>query len=278
MGIKIDGRALAKLHEEQLRTKLSGLQISGLRQPVVVSFCNTDDPPSVQYTEMKQRKAMEVGIDFRAEPYSTQTSREILTESIERYNSDPDIDGIMVQLPLPKKLNVIKDDLLNLISPKKDVDGLTGNGQFLSATAKGVMSILGSIGVDYNRVYSVVGSQGQVGREIVKVLQTGEASVIEIDQKNPETNLSDIQRSNIVISCVGKSGLILPEHIKDGSVLIDVGLGDVGNSMGDFDPACFVKASMYTPKIGGVGPMTVISLMENAVDAWKKSLGLATLH
>ncbi len=269
MAIKINGSALAKHHEEVLKQRLLKIQ-SGLqnpRQPVIVSFCNTDDPPSVRYTEMKQKKAAEIGIDFRAEPFSMATPNEQLAEEIKKYNQSLKIDGIMVQLPLPDELNIFKDDLLNLINPKKDVDGLTG-GPYLSATAKGVMSIFESIKIDFRQHFVVIGSLGQVGKEITRILREQSAQVTEIDSRIPSSQLSDASESDVVISCVGKSSLVLPEYIKDGSILIDVGLGEVDSKIGDFDPKCYLKASKYTPKFGGVGPMTVISLMENAVESY----------
>ncbi len=266
MGIKIDGKALAEQHTQNLITKLQKLKAD--RDPKIVSFCNTEDEPSVKYTQMKAAKAEEVGITFIIEDYDTKTSRQTLRSLIEQYNQDSTVDGIMVQLPLPEHLVVFQQDLLELIDPKKDVDGLTEAGQqmYLPATVKSVISILNAEwpGWEHSTI-AVVGSTGEVGRPLVKVLQEQlipiEAQkLVQIDRDQGDLN-TDLKDCDIVISATGQEHLIKPEMIQPQAGLIDVGLGD-------FDPACYDQASKYTGKYGGVGPMTVISLMENLFEAF----------
>jgi methylenetetrahydrofolate dehydrogenase (NADP+) / methenyltetrahydrofolate cyclohydrolase len=255
----IDGKSLAQKHEQKLKKYLA--KLNGPRVPSIVSFCNLEDPPSVKYTEMKKRKANDIGMFFYAENYDTSVSKELIADKIRFYNERTDIDGIMVQLPLPEHLNIIKEDLLNLIDPNKDIDGLTEISPYVSATVKGVVSILKSLKLSLKEMtFVVVGSNGQVGREMVRVLNDNRVKVLEVDQ---DDSRNKIKQGQIVISCTGQNGIILPSLIKKGAVLIDVGLGD-------FDPECFKKASRYTPIVGGVGPMTVISLMENAVESFEK--------
>lgn len=257
----IDGLALAQRHEQNLRDKLS--RIKHGRAPSVVSFCNQDDPPSVKYTYMKLKKATDLGIDFLAEDFSAKTSHQELKELVTKYNNDQEIDGVMVQLPMPFELNSFKKEIIELIDPKKDVDGLKEDGEkyFLAATAKAVISLIDEGVSDWeNKKIAVIGATGEVGNSLVEYLENKKnMSVIKVSRSVGNIN-EDLKLADIVVSATGSKDLVKPEMIKEGVVLIDVGLGD-------FDPKCYEKASKYTPIIGGVGPMTVISLMENVVES-----------
>ena len=262
----LNGKTLALQHEVNLINELKGLPAK--RKPGLVSFCNIDDPPSVNYTQMKARKAKEIGIKFLIANYSTYTKKQVLQRKISRYNKNSNIDGIMVQLPLPKTLRVFKDDLLELIDTKKDVDGLTveGRDHYLPATVKGVLAILDEdIGDWEKKIVAVVGSKGEVGKPMVESLRKrGVKSLIEID-KDLGNITKDLLKADIVISSVGERDLIKVQFVKKGVIAIDVGLGD-------FDEGVYHKVSAYTPRIGGVGPMTVISLMENVVESYGRKV------
>lgn len=252
----LDGKTLALKHEDILKQKLS----QKTRSPKIVSFCNKEDGASVTYTNMKKQKAGDLGIEFIAENYNSATPRDEIVKKIEKYNDDLGVDGIMLQLPLPESLS----GLLNLIDPQKDVDGLVKESPFLPATVKGVISILDEYIKRWEtKVIAVVGALGSMGEVMTKALKERGVNIIEIDKKISASNLNDCKDAEIVISCVGVRNLILPDYIREGATLIDVGLGD-------FDPATLQKASLYTPEKGGVGPMTVISLMENVVESNEK--------
>lgn len=266
MSERIDGKALAARRASALKDELEQLKLiqPNPRNPVIVSFCNREDQPSVMYTNMKKAKASEIGIDFLVEEYTVNTSKDDIAEKIASYNSDSKIDGIMVQLPLPQELNIFQDDLLNLIDPKKDVDGLTEKGRklFMPATVKAVISILEDSVPDWQtKSIGVVGVTGEVGKPLSLALLSRGVNVIGVSRSVGQ--MEDIVKADIVVSATGSHNLVKPEMIKEGAVLIDVGLGD-------FDPECFEKASLYTPKFGGVGPITVISLMENAVASYQR--------
>ena len=259
----IDGNVLAKRHEEILKEKLSRMKRN--RNPTVVSFCNQDDPPSVKYTFMKLAKAHSLGIDFIAEEFSADTPQEKLIELVKKYAENTEVDGILVQLPLPEELNPFKGDLLNLIPSEKDVDGLVENSPYLPATVKAVVSILDEHVENWeSKKIAVVGATGEVGKPLVEFLRNKGVKLVGISSSIGSVE-TDLAGADIIISAVGKENLIKAEMIKTGVILIDVGLGD-------FDPECFQKASLYTPKIGGVGPMTVISLMENVTEAFTRKL------
>ncbi|OGE16160.1 hypothetical protein A3F00_04495 [Candidatus Daviesbacteria bacterium RIFCSPHIGHO2_12_FULL_37_11] len=289
----IDGNILARKHEDILKEKLNRIREN--RNPTVVSFCNQDDPPSVKYTFMKLQQAQDLGIDFIAEEFSADTPREYLEKLVKKYAEDSEVDGILVQLPLPENLNPFKEDLLNLIPLKKDVDGLVVGSPYLPATVKAVISILNSLRHPEpakgearsfqerlvsgsqkempnqvrhdnweNQKIAVVGATGEIGKPLVKLLRSKGVNLVEISSSMGSIE-NDLKNADIIISAVGSENLIRAEMIKEGVILIDVGLGD-------FDPGCFKKASLYTPKIGGVGPMTVISLMENVTEAFFRKL------
>ncbi len=274
MGQMIDGKALAAKHEIELRERINKLKGAYLKQevypefswPRLVSFSNFEDPITHKYTQLKGEKSKQLGILFVVLYTYSGLSLDDLIVAIEKQNSDPKNSGVMVQLPLPEPLSNHTDQIISLIDPDKDVDGLTGQGPYYQATVRGILSIF----VDQNiypndKVFAVVGSQGMVGKGMVQALKKVGANLIEIDKTKPETDLDDLKQADVIISCTGSQGLIRHEMIKQGSILIDVGLGD-------FDTLCFEKAAKYTPKTGGVGPMTVISLMENLIDAWEKRI------
>ncbi len=253
----IDGKALALKHEEVLKKKIKKL----VKAPRFVIFSNYEDPSVDKFTQLKVEKATKLGIHVIVIYIVDHMKLDELRELIEKENEDLGTDGVMVQLPLPPSLQKNTDNILTLINAQKDVDGLTEKGPFSPATVKGVLSILESLKLKVkSKKFAVVGSKGFVGKPMVKVLKEKGVRVLEIDKKNPGSSLTDLKNADVVISCTGVNNLIRAEHIKKGAILIDVGLGD-------FEEKCFEKASAYTPKKGGVGPMTVISLMENVIES-----------
>lgn len=279
----IDGKALAEKLGKKLASEIGELQ----EKPLVVSILIGSDPNSLLYTQMKQKKAEEFNIDFLPMKFSVRTTFENVSKQIKLLNNSPEVRGIMIQLPIPRDFlrGMHKDELINLIKPSKDIDGMLEESPFMSATVSGVMKILDHLAsmdggdgesgslrrvapLDDNdwykdKVFAVVGSEGEVGKPLVHELADKEAKeVIRLDKRNPECNMMDLLKADVVISCTGVTGLVDAEMVKDGVIAIDVGLGD-------FDPSVYEKASMYTPKFGGVGPLTIISLMENILEAAK---------
>lgn len=284
----IDGKILALYHQQQLQLKINKIENFNVK---IVDFCSFKNKAAEKYLQLKASKARELGINFQLVNISRLVLDDLVNQ-IKLANQDPEVFGIMFQLPLPRHLSVKQKQLLNLIDLKKDIDGLGENSLFNPATVKGVVSILTVILSETknmnnsvnlypsamppvrlnrtqddkweNKLFAIVGSEGFIGKSMVKALKKLEVKIIEVDQKKEKSSLDDLKTADIVISCVGQRDLIKAEHIKKGVILIDVGLGD-------FDETCFEKASFYTPKIGGVGPMTIISLMENIVEAVEKS-------
>ncbi|MBI2593793.1 bifunctional 5,10-methylenetetrahydrofolate dehydrogenase/5,10-methenyltetrahydrofolate cyclohydrolase [Candidatus Daviesbacteria bacterium] len=259
----IDGKALADKLGKKLKQELGKLK----ERPLVVSILIGNDPNSLLYTQMKQKKAEEFNIDFLPMKFPVKSSFENVARKIRSLNETSEVKGIMIQLPVPRDFlrGKSKWDLIDLIDPKKDIDGMVGKSDFTSATVKGVMKIIENLKLKIeNLVFGVVGSEGEVGKPLVEQLSMRNAKkILRLDKVNPECNLDDLRLAEVVISCTGVKGLIDAEMVKTGVIAIDVGLGD-------FDPEVYRKAKMYTPKFGGVGPVTIISLMENILEAAKK--------
>src|SRR3989344_9632401 len=287
MGQIIDGKLLAEKLGRELAEKIGDLK----ERPLVVSILIGSDPNSLLYTQMKQKKADEFNIDFLPMKFSKTSSFENVAKKIQSLNETDEVKGIMIQLPIPKDFlgKSSKWDLIKLIDPKKDIDGMVPDSPFVSATVKGVLKILDHIaslrehempkqsqsaGIAAstasprnddswyrNKIFGVVGSEGEVGKPLVEELSMRNAKkILRLDKRNPECNLEELRKADVVISCTGVQGLVDADMVKNNVIAIDVGLGD-------FDPEVYKKAKLYTPKFGGVGPLTIISLMENILEA-----------
>jgi methylenetetrahydrofolate dehydrogenase (NADP+) / methenyltetrahydrofolate cyclohydrolase len=264
----IDGKHLAQIHQQRVAEELARLGI----RPKVVSILVGNDPASVLYTKIKQQKALEVGIDFTITHFPEDINFGEVNLTILKLNEDPTVNGIMVQLPLPEKFLNGKDtnQLLDTISPQKDIDGLRSDSKFLPAAVKAVLSILEDENIEIKgKFVVVVGATGMVGQPLVRELKKLGALVSPCD--NQTKNLSEItKRADVLITAVGQPNLITAEMVKNGVVVIDVGTNKLENGkvVGDVDfESVSKKVSKITPVPGGVGPMTVISLMENVVEA-----------
>lgn len=267
----IDGRKLALKHEEVLKAEITKLKI----KPKLVSIIVGDDPPSLLYTKIKQKKAEELGIIFEPLYFSfpplggSHKSFEEVINKIKELNNNPGVHGIMVQLPLPIEFLQGRNEkeLLQLINPEKDVDGLTSGGIFLSATAKAVISIFKDENIPVaGKKVVVVGSSDLVGKPVAHEMEKLGAKVIICDRQTADL-CHETLKADILISATGCPGLIKGEMVSDGVVVIDVGAEKVdGKIVGDVDfKSVYLKASRITPVPGGVGPITVISLMENTL-------------
>lgn len=266
----IDGKTLAKLREEKLKKEISGLGFT----PKVISIVIGEDAPSLLYTKMKQKKASDVEIDFEPRYFSANTKYDEVVNFIRKLNEDSLINGIMIQLPIPDEFLKGRDwrEILAEIKIEKDVDGLRyPDSEFLPATARAVLSILDDEKIRLNnKKITVLGRSNLVGKPVAdELLKRGaEVSVVHSQTPNPKEMTLE---GDIVISAVGKAFLVKGDWIKIGAVVIDVGTSEDrenGKIVGDVDfDKAKLKASKITPVPGGVGPMTVISLMENVVES-----------
>lgn len=266
----INGKKLAAPREQKLLAKLEKLE----EKPRVVSILIGDDPASLLYTEIKQKKAKELGIDFKPSYFPASVNYVNTLQLIKALNRTSGVDGVMVQLPLPKEFLRMHQphELLNAIDPGKDIDGLSVQSKFLPAAVKAVLSILEDekVVVKGKKVV-VVGISDLVGKPLARELEKMGSGVTSCNSKTEDLKKETLQ-GDILISATGVPGIIKGDMVKEGAVVIDVGISEVdGKIKGDIDfDGVLPKVSKITPVPGGVGPMTVISLMENVVECMER--------
>ncbi|MGH2906140.1 MAG: bifunctional methylenetetrahydrofolate dehydrogenase/methenyltetrahydrofolate cyclohydrolase FolD [Solirubrobacterales bacterium] len=272
----IDGKAVAAGLRAEVKQRVDAFAAKHGRAPVLATILVGDDPASQIYVANKHKACAEVGIEGRDHRLSAATSAEELSALLTDLNTQTDVDGILLQLPLPDQF----DDaaMTELIDPAKDVDGLTtvnagrvvqGRDALVPCTPSGVMRLLAHAGADLNGAEAVVlGRSNLVGRPVASLLLAQNATVTTCHSRTRD--LGEVtRRADVLIACVGSPHLVTAEMIKPGAVVIDVGttrgpdglLGDV-----DFEAALNV-AGAITPVPGGVGPMTIACLLENTVKA-----------
>ena len=278
--IRIDGKALAEKLKGQVREEAAALP----RKPGLAVILVGDDPASRVYVTSKRRDCEECG--FYSEEYAlpAQTTQKELLDLVSGLNGREDIDGILVQLPLPKGLD--EREVLLAIDPAKDVDcfhpynvgQLTiGTPVFQPCTPGGVMEMLKEYGIDpAGKRCVVLGRSNIVGKPMALLLLHSHGTVVMCHSKTPD--LKELAGSaDILVSAVGKTGLVTADMVKEGAVVIDVAMNrnEAGKLCGDvcFDEAA-EKAAYITPVPGGVGPMTRAMLMKNTLTAAKRHQGL----
>lgn len=268
----INGKKIAKQIETDLAEKVSQLKV----KPKICVFLLSDNPASALYVKKKKAAAERIGVDFELTKITPRgCDFKTIAKLIQQKNQDPSVTGIMVQLPVGKILD--EQQILESIDPKKDVDCLTaqnfgllaaGTPRFLPATVKAVETILEKHEVEIKSKRAVViGASNIVGKPLALELSRLGATVTLV--RSTEKNLSEItQMADILISCVGRPGIVNGQMVKPGVVAIDVGTTKVnGKLLGDLDfDSVAQKASLITPVPGGVGPLTVISLLENLLN------------
>jgi methylenetetrahydrofolate dehydrogenase (NADP+)/methenyltetrahydrofolate cyclohydrolase len=244
-----------------------------------------DDPASASYIKQKFKSCEAVGMRSEHRHLKEDVSLEKLMEIVQELNADPDVTGFIVQVPLPAHLQPHVPEIIRIIDPKKDVDGFGAYNlgkMFLStefehlppATPGGIVALLEHYTIDVEGKHvSVVGRSNTVGKPIAIMLLNRDATVTVCHRKTP--HLAEITRqADILIVAVGKAGLIDGSMVKDGVVVIDVGMNKTEKGLvGDCDFASVsTKASAITPVPGGVGPMTVASLLQNCVRAKERQV------
>lgn len=272
----IDGRALGARVREQVGARVAALAERGVTPSLAVILVG-DDPPSQIYVRSKERAAGKLGIRTVDHRLAATTGEAELLDLIHRLNSDAEIDGILLQLPLPDGLD--ETAMLDAISPAKDVDGLHPHNlgllaqrrpRFVSCTPKGCMRMLEDIECDPSgKVAVVIGRSNLVGRPMMMLLANANATVVGCHSRTRDLE-AEVRRADIVVAAVGVTEMIPGAWLKPGAVVIDVGInrGDDGKLRGDVEYAAAVeRAGAITPVPGGVGPMTIACLLENTVEA-----------
>ncbi|MBX3456899.1 MAG: bifunctional 5,10-methylene-tetrahydrofolate dehydrogenase/5,10-methylene-tetrahydrofolate cyclohydrolase [Candidatus Paracaedibacteraceae bacterium] len=272
----IDGKALAARLQHDLTIKARDLKVKLGREVCLAVILVGNDPASHIYVSKKAEKAAEIGIRSIKHILPETTSQEELNTLINQLNQDESVDGILLQLPLPKHLNRLES--ISKIDPRKDVDGLHPTNQGLlfqglptlaPCTPQGCIQLIKSCRDDLtgNHVI-VVGTSVLVGRPLLPLLIAEGATVTLANSKTQ--NLAKLtSQADILISATGRASLITADHVKNGAIVIDVGITrHNGKLTGDVDfDTVKSKASFITPVPGGVGPMTIINLMANVIRA-----------
>ena len=262
----IDGKALRDKILSELKQEIKQKNLTPTLAIVLVG----KDEASLRYIKQKQKAAEEIGAQTKLIQLPESVSQEAIEEEIKRLNEAKEVDGIIVQLPLPETID--KEKVLQIIKKIKDVDGFVKDSPYKEAAAAGIIELLREYKVPVKGNTAVVlGSSGLVGAPTVRLLQEKGAQVIEIDENTPQPYTDLVRNGDIVVSAVGKINLVTADMIKKGAVVIDAGTNfnpETGKLVGDVDfENVSEKASLITPVPGGVGPMTVASLMKNLVSA-----------
>ncbi len=290
----LDGKQTAIAIKEQMANEVRQLTTKGLRPPHLAAILVGDDGASQTYVANKEKSSHEVGFTSSVYRYSANTTEEELLKAIEFLNQDDEVDGFIVQLPLPKHIN--EQHVVNSISPDKDVDGFTpinigrmvlGEECFIPATPMGICSLLEHYNIETEGKHCVViGRSNIVGTPVANLLsrnKKGANCTVTLCHSRTK-NLAEITRqADILVVAIGKQDFVTADMVKPGAVLVDVGIhrvpdstkksgfhiaGDVKHS--EVDELC----SWVTPVPGGVGPLTIVSLLQNTMKSYKKRFNL----
>ena len=279
--IIINGKEIGQEIRTGVATRVQELKAKGITPGLAVILVG-DNPASKTYVANKQKSCEQIGMFSELIKLPEDISEQALLEQIRELNDRKDIHGILVQLPLPKHID--EDKVIQTISPEKDVDGFSpisvgkmmlGQDTYLPCTPYGVMKLLEHSGIEVAGKHAViVGRSHIVGKPMGQLLLQKDATVTYTHSKTPDLP-SFTKQADILIAAVGRANFITSEHIKEGAVIIDVGINrDEENHLcGDvnFDDVQGI-ASHITPVPGGVGPMTITMLLENTVQAAEKEL------
>lgn len=277
----IYGSEVSKKIKDRIKTELE--TYTHLRKPHLVVIMVGNNPASLSYAKGKSKACAEVGMRFTLWQLPENISETDLIDNINEFNYKDDVDGILVQLPLPAHLNERK--ILETVLPTKDIDGLTTHNMgklflqeegFYPCTPLGVMNLLEEMKVDLKgKNVTVIGRSMLVGLPLARLLLAKDATVTICHSKTEDLK-SKCLSADVLIVAIGKAKFINHEYIKDGAYVIDVGVNRVdGHLCGDVDfEDVEDKVSAITPVPKGVGPMTIAFLLENTLKAYRKNMGV----
>jgi methylenetetrahydrofolate dehydrogenase (NADP+)/methenyltetrahydrofolate cyclohydrolase len=288
----LDGKKTSEAIKLQIATEVQEVISNGTRRPKLVAILVGEDGASKTYVNNKEKACTDVGFDSAVLRYPEDTTEEELLAKIREINEDPGVDGLIVQLPLPPHIDEAK--VIHTIDPSKDVDGfhsqnvgklMLGETTFVSATPYGIMALLEHYNIDTKGKHCVVlGRSNIVGRPIANLLSLkgnpGDCTVTVCHSRTQ--NVEQYTRmADIIIAAIGIPQFVKEDMVKEGAVVIDVGITRVPDAtrakgyrlVGDVDfENVAPKCSYITPVPGGVGPMTIVSLMRNTLQAMKQHI------
>lgn len=271
----LDGKKCSEMRLELVKEQI---EESGLH-PHLATVIAGSDPASQMYVRMKHRACERVGIGSVGIELAGDTTTDRVLEKVRQLNADPEIDGILVQLPLPNQVDA--KQVIAAVSPSKDVDGFhpenlgllfSGRPRFTPCTPAGIMTLLSEYRIPLSGTRAVVAGRSiDVGRPMAALLTNADATVTVCHSRTKDLP-EELKRADILVSAIGRAHFIQPGMVKPGAVVIDVGINQLnGKLVGDVDFENVSEiASAITPVPGGVGPMTIATLMENTFRAAKE--------
>ena len=279
--VLIDGKKVSRQIRNRLAEEVQELKKKTGKTPGLATVLVGDDPASAVYVRNKNKICGELGFQSFEQKLSADTSEEQLLQLVGELNSNKDIHGILVQLPLPDQID--SEKILQAIDPKKDVDGfhpvnvgklVVGNALLTPCTPTGIIALLDRYDIEISGKHAVIiGRSNIVGKPVSMLLLHRNATITICHSRTQ--NLEEVTRSaDILVAAVGRANFVTDEMVSEGTVVIDVGINRVDGKLTgdvDFEPVS-KKASHITPVPGGVGPMTIALLMENTLKAFKESL------
>lgn len=291
MAVKIDGKMVSAQIKANLAERVASLKERGIN-PGLGTILVGSDPGSVKYVAGKHADCAEIGVNSIRKELPADATFEQIAEAVQELNADPDCTGYIVQLPLPKGID--ENAIIDLIDPKKDADGmhpynlgelvLHARGDIttpLPCTPRGVIELLNAYDIDLDgKEVCVLGRGITIGRT-VGLLLTRKAvnATVTLCHTGTKDVRKHMREADVIIAAMGSAGFVKPEDVKEGAVLVDVGVSRVFDEeagryrvKGDVDKASYEKVSAYTPNPGGVGPMTRAMLLENVVEMAERQL------
>jgi len=277
----LDGKATAAKVRQKIGGEVADLKAGGKGIPGLAVVIVGENPASKVYVRQKEKACNAVGFNSVLHRLPENTSQEELLTLVEGMNNDPEINGILVQLPLPPQIN--EDSIIKAIKPEKDVDGfhpvnmgklVTGLPSTQPCTPKGIMYLLDEYGIEIEGKTAVVlGRSNIVGKPIAHMLMSKNATVTVCHSRTKDI-AEYTRRADIIVAAIGKPRFLTADMVKDGAVIVDVGINRLEEGLvGDTDfGALKEKVSFITPVPGGIGPMTIAMLLLNTLEAFKKGL------
>ncbi|MCX5700747.1 MAG: bifunctional 5,10-methylenetetrahydrofolate dehydrogenase/5,10-methenyltetrahydrofolate cyclohydrolase [Candidatus Omnitrophica bacterium] len=273
----LEGKPLAEAIKEKIRLDVAGMS----KKPVLASVIVGDNAGAASYAKSQAKVAESLGIVYQLHALGNDTTEVTLVDFIKKLNNDKDVNGIIVQMPLPAQIDAKK--ISQLIAPEKDVEGMHPanmgkivfeKSKVLPCTPAAVVELLNSTGVDlYGKEVVVVGHSEIVGKPVALLLldKFATVTVCHIGTSKAGKLEEHVKKAEVLIVAVGRAGLIKGDWVKDGAIVIDVGINRVADKIvGDVEfEVAEKKASYITPVPGGVGPLTVTMLMRNLVELAK---------
>ncbi|OWK28863.1 bifunctional methylenetetrahydrofolate dehydrogenase/methenyltetrahydrofolate cyclohydrolase FolD [Sphingomonas dokdonensis] len=269
----IDGKAFAAGLRARVAAGAAEVTAQAGRKPGLAVVLVGEDPASAVYVRSKGKATVAAGMESFEHRLPADTTQETLEALVDQLNADPAVDGILVQLPLPKHLD--ESAIITRIDPDKDVDGFhpvnagrlaTGLEGFVPCTPLGCLMLLRDVHGDLTGLdVVVIGRSNIVGKPMAQLL-IGDSCTVTVAHSRTRDLPEVVKRADIVVAAVGRAAMVKPEWIKPGATLVDVGINRTeGGLVGDVDPACAEVAGAMTPVPGGVGPMTIAVLLRNTL-------------